>query len=214
MIQDELLGEVLEVVFTLRDCKGHKQDEHHDETIKVCTTKAEHSLLCSFRLVLALALRTQQVYTISAEEVPRKSQSFTERTYHTWSSQERLSFIAAGRPISEPPRSTLAASTTTTTTPPWNKHQLRIVSAVLSSQTNRTKERAIYQRSTLPNSVKITSWVRGITDTESKQQSGITRSTESNGPMNRPSSKTDLSTTIHDSRVTMKATASRNSPIF
>lgn len=67
LTRDELLSELLEAGFTLRNCKGEKEDEHHDETVRVSTTKAEFSLLWPLRLLLALAIRTRQVSAISTE---------------------------------------------------------------------------------------------------------------------------------------------------
>lgn len=94
--RDELLGEVLEGVFTLTNCKGEKDDEYHNETVRVSSTRAEHTLLCPLRLVISLAIRTGQVaHKTAADLFQHLRSSHSGRV--VWANPEAPVFVQIGR---------------------------------------------------------------------------------------------------------------------
>lgn len=96
LTRDELLGEVLEGVFTLTNCKGDKDDQYHNETVMVSTTKAEHSLLCPLRLVISLAMRTRQVAPTTTSDLFQQLRTSPSGRI-VWSNPESPVFVQIGR---------------------------------------------------------------------------------------------------------------------
>lgn len=96
LTKDDLLGEVLEGLFTLTNCKGDKDDQYHNETVRVSSTNAEHSLLCPLRLLVSLAIRTRQVAPTTTSELFQQLR--TSRSGRVvWSSPEAPVFVQIGR---------------------------------------------------------------------------------------------------------------------
>lgn len=96
LTKDDLLGELLEGVFTLTNCKGDKDDQYHNESVRVSSTKAEHSLLCPLRLLVSLAIRTRQVVPTTAADLFQQLR--TSRSGRVvWSNPEAPVFVQIGR---------------------------------------------------------------------------------------------------------------------
>lgn len=96
LFKDDLLGEVLEGVFTLTNCKGDKDDQYHNESVRISSTKAEHSLLCPLRLLVSLAIRTRQVVPTTASDLFQQLRS-SQSGRVVWSNPEAPVFVQIGR---------------------------------------------------------------------------------------------------------------------